>query len=449
MILKEVSARKILNSRREETIAVRVKTSIGAYEASAPEGASKGENEVRGFSPKGVDYSVSFINALGQKIVFEKTSFDKFEDLEKIEQIYRKADNTKRLEILGGSSLYALQAAILKAIAASYKLELWKFLLNEHISKSLEKLTSSKKEVIVKNDAISGSISMPKMPFLLGNCIGGGKHTREIEKPDFQEFLIIPRAKSGKVHDNQYLSLQTYKEVKKILKERDKLFYGKMTDEHAFISSFDNETILQIMQEVKKTIERKFGESIELGIDVAASSFYDKETKRYRYKDFLDIDRKKLRDFDQEEQISYILSLIKKYNLVYVEDPLDEEDFQGFARLLNRVRKLKLKTLIVGDDLVCTNYDLLIRAIKTNSINGVIIKPNQCGSLLETKKVVDLAKKNNMIPIIAHRSGDTCDNTIAHLAIGWHIPIIKIGIVGKERFAKTDELIRIERKFIR
>jgi enolase len=422
MILKEVRARKILNSRREETIAVRVKTFQGTFEASAPQGASKGQNEVHGFSPKGAGFSASFINTLGQKIVHERTTFDKFEDLEKIEEIYKKADKTKRLEIFGGNPLYTLEAAILKAVAASYKLELWQF-LNGHVK--------------------------PVMPLLLGNCIGGGKHTREIEKPDFQEFLIIPRVKSGKVFDNQYLSLQTYKEVKKILKKRDKLFCGKVTDEHAFISSLDNETILQIMQEVKERIKKRFRETVDLGLDVAASSFYDYKTERYHYKTFSDVKTDRVKSLTSDEQIEYIFSLIKRYGLSYVEDPFDENDFQAFAKLLKKVKAAKLNTLIVGDDLVCTNHELLEKAIKSKSINAVIVKPNQCGSLLETKKVVDIAKKNGIVPIVSHRSGETCDNTIAHLAVGWQIPIMKIGIVGKERFAKTNELVRIERKFIR
>ncbi|MCX6742014.1 MAG: phosphopyruvate hydratase [Candidatus Pacearchaeota archaeon] len=416
MIIQGIRARKILNSRREETIAVRVKTLQGTFEASAPAGASKGQNEVCGFSPKGVNFSASFINALGQKIVNERMTFDKFEDLEKIEEIYRKADKTKRLEILGGNSLYALGAAILKAIAASYKLELWQF-LNGHVK--------------------------PVMPLLLGNCIGGGKHTREIEKPDFQEFLILPRAKSEKVFDNQYLSLQAYKEVKKILKEKDKLFYEKITDENAFISSLDNEAILQVMQEVKKRIETKFRGTIDLGVDLAASSFYDEIKKEYNYARL----NGKPGKLKTDEQIDYLFNLIKKYNLAYVEDPLNENDFQGFAKLLKKVKDARLNTLIVGDDLICTNHELLEKAIKSKSINAVIIKPNQCGSWIETKKVVDLAKKNRIVPIVSNRSGETCDDTIAHLAVGWNIPIIKIGIVGKERFAKTNGLVRIERKF--
>jgi enolase len=415
MLIKEFNAYKILNSRKQETIEVAVKTEQGVFKASAPAGASTGTNEVQAFSKKGIDVSIQFANALGQRLINEKKEFTKFEDLEIIESMFREVDKTKNFEMTGGNTLYAIEASILKAIAASYKKELWQFLLQD-------------KQAV--------------LPRPLGNCIGGGKHTKEIEKPDFQEFLILPDSKSKKAIDNNYISLQTYNEVKKILKEKDKLFYGKLTDENAFISSFDNEKILELMQEIKSIIKAKLNEDIELGVDAAASSFFDKETEKYNYTRL----NGKPGVLSKKEQIDYIFELCKKYNLAYFEDPIEEDGFKEYAELLKKIKKANLKTLIVGDDLICTNSKLLEKAIKMKSINAAIIKPNQCGSLLETKKVIEMAKKNGIVPVISHRSGETYDETIAHLAVGWQIPIMKIGIVGKERFAKTNELVRIERK---
>ncbi len=135
----------------------------------------------------------------------------------------------------------------------------------------------------------------------------------------------------------------------------------------------------------------------------------------------------------------FVLQLIKDYNLAYVEDAFEENDFASFYRLK---RWVKNKSLICGDDLISTNLKRLRKG--RNSVNSVIIKPNQIGSLIETKNVVDFAKKNKIVPVISHRGGETMDATIAHLAVGWEIPIIKCGIYGKERVAKIKELIKIE-----
>ncbi len=418
MIIQKFNARLIFNSRKELTIAIQIKTKDGTFESSAPGGASKGENEVLPFSKKGIDTSIQFANTLGQKLIREKTSFNKFQDLGKIESMFHKVDKTKRLELTGGNTLFAIEAAILKSIAASYQKEVWEFLLEQ--------------------DKFKGK---PQFPRPLGNCMGGGKHTKEIEKPDFQEFLILPDAKSKRIVDNHYISLQAYKEIKDTLQKQDKRFYGKITDEHAFISSFDNEKIISLMQEVQSKIKAEFNETLDLGIDVAASSFFDKKNKLYNYNRL----NGKPGTLKVDEQINYIFELCKRYNLTYIEDPLDEEDFLGFSKLLKKVKKAGLKTLIVGDDLICTNSGRLKKAIKSKSINATIVKPNQCGSLLETKKVIDLAKKNNITPVISHRSGETQDPILAELALGWQVPIIKISVVGTDAF-KTNDLIRIEKK---
>jgi enolase len=133
--------------------------------------------------------------------------------------------------------------------------------------------------------------------------------------------------------------------------------------------------------------------------------------------------------------------LIKDNDLFYAEDPLQEDDFESFAKLSK-----KTKSLIVGDDLTCTQPARLLDAIKHKSINAVIVKPNQNGSLLKTKEFLDIAKKHDITPIISHRSGETLDSTISDLAVGWQIPFIKTGILGKERFAKLNRLIKIERQ---
>ncbi|MEM1535942.1 MAG: enolase C-terminal domain-like protein [Candidatus Pacearchaeota archaeon] len=405
MQIKEVFARKILNSKNEETIAVTVKTEK-TFEASAPEGSSKGKHEVRAFSIRGIDFSVRVINALQKPI--QQLNFETFEDLVKIEELVRKFDKTKDFSLIGGNALYALETAILKAMAFSQGKELWQFLAGE---KKIE------------------------MPIPLGNCIGGGKHTEQELKTDFQEFLIMPETKN--FSDAYFINLQAYKEAKALLKEKDKTWHNTLTYENALAATLDNEKVLEIMLEVRDKIKEKFNIKLKLGVDIAANSLW--QAKYYKYKNFSE--KKKQKALTNEEQKRYIEELIKKYNLFYVEDPFHEEAFDYFAALTRTTN-----CLVCGDDLTCTSLERAEKAIKLKAINAIIIKPNQVASLLETKKVIDLARKHDLIPIISHRSGETSDNALAHFAVGWQIPIIKAGILGKERFAKLHELLRIERK---
>jgi enolase len=410
MIIEGVKALKITNSRGEDSIAVIIDTKAGRVISTAPSGKSRGKHEAEPFSKKGIDFSISFANAIGKKIIIEKISFSKFEDLEKFESLIKQYDKTSNWSMIGGNTVFAFEASILKAIALSNNMELWQ-------------LFSEKK-----------SLPMP-----VGNCIGGGQHiigsscsgSEPGSKPksDFQEFLFIPKTKN--FYDSYYLNLQAYKEAKQIIIQKDRLWRGELTDEKAIASSLKTEEILGLMNEISKKISQKFGSELRVGVDCASSTFF--KDGKYHYKN-------PKSEKNSEKQIEYILDLIKDYNLFYIEDPLDEDDFEGFAKLTK-----KAKCLIVGDDLTCTQPERLEKAIKHKSINAVIVKPNQNGSLIETKKFVDIAKKNNIIPIISHRSGETMDSTIADLAVGWQIPFIKTGILGKERFAKLHRLLRIER----
>lgn len=408
MQIKELKARKILNSRNEETIEVSIDSGKGKVIAAAPSGKSRGQYEAEPFSSKtnghekGIDVSVSLVNFIGQSLIRDKTSFQTFQDLEKAEEQFRKFDNTKNWSLAGGNAVFATEAAILKAMALSEKKQPWQF-LNEN----------------------------PKfLPMPLGNCIGGGEHVKQPLKADFQEFLLLPESKH--FVDAYFINLQAYKEAKKILFHNDMAWKGRLTDENAFASTLQTEKILSILRNISLKIKTKFNSELHLGLDIAASTLWNGKTFNYK---------NPAAKRSKSEQIEYISGLINDFEIYYAEDPLNQEDFDYFAKL----RKLCPKSLICGDDLICTQVDRLQKAIKENSVNAVIIKPNQNGSLLETKKVVDLAKKNNIIPVISHRSGETMDSTISDLAVGWQIPIIKTGILGKERFAKLHRLLKIER----
>jgi len=413
MLVNAIRARKIFNSRKEGTIAVAVETKQGKYEASAPGGKSKGKYEASAFSSKGINFSIAFVNAIGKLLEEKKIILNEFSDLYKVEELvkdYEKKIDKKShdWDLIGANALYALESALLKAIAASYGQEIWQLLCEK-----------------------------PKiLPRPLGNIIGGGMHTKQEEKTDIQEFLFLPKTKN--FFDAYFINLQAYNLTKKKLKEKDKRWEGNLTDELAFASTLSNETVLALLNEVKEGIQKKFNIDAGIGVDIAASSLWN--GIKYCYKN-------KKKRLGKNEQINYILELIKKYSLEYVEDPLHEEDFEGFSRLLRLTKQDKQnKCLIVGDDLICTQKERLLKAISEKSINALIVKPNQNGSLLSVKEVVDIAKKNNIACIISHRSGETVDNTIAHLAVGWQIPIIKTGVLGKERFSKLHTLLKIERQ---
>ncbi len=391
MILKKVKAKKIKNSRGEETIKVIVKSNIGKGEASAPSGASKGKHEAKDFVGT-VSDSVSSLKSCKELIGLNIKNFN---ELDKVEEIVDKKKH-------GGNTVVALEYAILKSTGT-----LWK-IFNKKTRR----------------------ISKP-----LGNVIGGGAHFKG-GGPDFQEFLVYPFG-AKKLDQAIEANNRIHELVRKKLKEVDQSFKNQLTDEGAWAPNLSNTEVLDILKEITKQVSGEFGFKINLGLDVAASSFWD--GKHYVYKNFSKEEKNK--KLTKKGQIEYISDLIEKYKLHYVEDALHEEDFSGFAELTN---KFKNKCLITGDDLTVTNLKRLKKAIKQKSINAAIVKPNQIGSLIETKKFVDELKKNNLYPIISHRSGETLDASISHLAIGLEIPMIKCGIYGKERVAKLKELRKIE-----
>ncbi|MCX8194225.1 MAG: hypothetical protein N3G19_02580 [Candidatus Pacearchaeota archaeon] len=409
MQLTDLVARKIYNSRKEATIEVTAACGNKRATASAPSGASKGKYEVRDVSARGIDFSISFLNVFGRQLVTNKISFETFEDLARVEELVRKHDSTKNLEFVGGNALYVLETAILKLMALCQEKELWQFLIQD---------------------------KKPFMPMPVGNAIGGGVHVKQQKKVDWQEFLFIPKATN--FFEAKFINESAYKEAKKVVETKDTEWQGKLTDENAIATTLDCETTLGLADSVRNLVQDKLGVSLSLGLDCAASTLWN--GTKYRYTNLSPTIKQK--DLTPEENSAYIVDMARKYNLGYIEDPLQGEDFKGFSNVLRRLKNC----FVVGDDLICTRAERLEKAIKEKAVNAIIVKPNQVGSLLETKKTIDLAKKNDIVTIISHRSGETLDNALAHFAVGWRIPFIKTGITGPERLAKLNELLRIERE---
>jgi enolase len=387
MIINEVFAKSINDSRGEKTIEVEIKTDVGNFKASSPTGKSTGKYESKSYK-KSLEKDIETLEKF--KNYFSEEVIENFEDLRRIEDIVEGH--------IGANTLFALESATLKAVAKEQKKEVWQLI----------------------NPAAKN------FPRLVGNCIGGGKHSSPIgdrkKKPDFQEFLLIPKENSPTKAWEK--NIETKKEVESILKKSDEYFKSKKNDENAWMVSLNEKEVLDVLAKVK----------IDLGVDVAASSFYKR--KKYNYEN-----PQLKRTFD--EQIIYLSNLIKNYPLIYIEDPFGEEEFEEFAQLLEKFPD----RMIVGDDLTVTNVKRLKKAIKMKSVNALIVKPNQNGSLLEVKKVCELAKENNIKIIFSHRSGETKENILADLAFGFSADFLKCGIDGIEREVKINRLIEIEKSF--
>jgi len=386
MKVKKLVAREINDTRGDKTIEIFLSTGNGEFVASAPNGKSKGSNEKIVWK-KSLKEDIKSVN----EYFIEEINLNKFDDLNLIEENFS--------DRVGGNTIIALEYAFLKALAKEKDLEVWE-LINPRAN---------------------------KFPLQVGNILGGGKHTKG-KCPDFQEFHIIPSTKS--FSKSVEISKRAHGNCKEILKNIDKKFSEKMNDENAWQSSLSNEQAMDLMEDIRDNMKDEFKEKIHLGIDVAASSFYETFGRNYSYKN----ERERL---TKKENVEYMKKISEKF--YYLEDPFEEEDFDSHARLNNFSRGL-----VCGDDLIVTNYDRLLFALKRKAVNCIIVKPNQIGSLIEVKKIVGLCRKNNIKMVFSHRSGETKENILADLAFGFGADFIKTGVIGKGREEKLNRLIEIE-----
>ncbi|MGQ9538120.1 MAG: phosphopyruvate hydratase [Candidatus Bathycorpusculaceae bacterium] len=398
--IEDIIARKVFNSRGEETIEVDVITASGFGRASAPAGESRGKAEVVYYPKGGVDEAVKKVEELiAPEVVGLNADFQ-----EEIDKTLHEVDNTKDFRIIGGNTAFAVSLANAEAAANSYGLPLFQYL---------------------------GGYAAFELPYPLGNIISGGRHTSG-KSPDIQEFLALPYwAKS--FLEAATANVKIHKKVGEILKKKDKLFTNGRSDEGAWTANITNLEALEILAEACEKVSNEVNFNCSPGIDVAASTLWNNKKKRYVYQG----DGKEI---DAGEQLEFIRQLIEKYHLAYVEDPFHEEDYESFAELTKKAKNC----LICGDDLFATNHERLAYGMKIHAANAIIIKVNQVGTLTDALETIEAAKKVGYIPVISHRSGDTCDWHIAHLAVAFKCPVIKTGVVEGARIAKINELIRVE-----
>ena len=399
-VIEDIIARKVFNGRGEETVEVDIVATSGFGRVAAPAGKSRGKTEVTCYPQGGVEQAIKKV----EEVVAPEIVGLNADSQEEIDKTLHEIDGSKDFHVIGGNTAFAISLANAEAAANSAGLLLFQY-LGGHIAHEL--------------------------PFPLGNTISGGQHT-EGKSPDAQEYLALPHGAETFL-EAATANIQIHRRIGQALEKKDKLFAGGKSDEGAWVANISDDEAIEVLAKACQQVSNEMGFECGLGLDVAASSLWNSKTKTYDY-----LRQKKKRD--SGEQLEYILGLIKKYRLAYVEDPFHEEDFHGFAELTKKAKNC----LISGDDLFTTNIERLSRGIKLRAANALIIKINQIGTLSDAVETIELAKRNAYVPVMSHRSGDTCDWHIAHLAVAYRCPIIKAGVVEGSRIAKTNELIRIE-----
>ena len=397
MIIKNINLRKIIDSRGNATVEADVMTNEGFGRAAAPAGASTGTFEAKAWPKNDVELGIRNAKENVIPSLIGITSNDQ----ESFDNTIKSKDGTKNLQNVGGNIAVALSLACAKAAADSKNIPLF-----EHISKTK-----------------SYSIPAP-----MSNVLGGGAHA--IGGTDIQEYLVT--SFDNDINTAVETNAAVHKEVAKILKQRfPNIALGK-GDEGAWVAPLENVEALELVTKAVDNVQKETGVEIRTGLDVAASEFY--KNGKYVYKE---------QALTPEEQVEFMLGLIEEYDLHSVEDPLDQNDFGSWASLTNQT-----DSLIIGDDLYVTNPERLKEGIEKKSTNSILIKPNQIGTLTDTVKAVEMARGAEMATVISHRSGETTDTSIAHLGVAFESHAIKTGIMGGERIAKLNELVRISEKFL-
>lgn len=392
--IEAVTLRSILDSRGNPTVEADIRVDGGFGRAAAPSGASTGTYEAVVRPPEEaipIAYTTVIPELIGRDS-HDQRSFDR---------ILRECDGTDNFGSLGANVAVALSLANAKAAASAYSMELFSYL---------------------------GGVFAEEAPLPLGNVIGGGAHAPGAT--EIQEFLIIPTGSSS-IQEAIFTNALVHKEVKKLLNTQG-ITCGK-GDEGAWAPQISDTEALELIGTAIDTVCDETGVTVAIGLDVAATELWDGE--RYIYRE---------RSRTAEDQIAYIADLVDTFGLVYVEDPLHEEDFEGFSNLTDQIND---NCLICGDDLFVTNPERIQNGIEMASATAVLIKPNQIGTLTDTFEAIQLAERYGMETVMSHRSGETTDTTIAHLAIAFGCIYLKCGIVGGERIAKLNELIRISENF--
>lgn len=389
----------IFDSRGRPTVEATIVLADGSRgRAGAPSGASTGAHEVHAFPPGGVPEALStFSRWVAPRLVGMDAT-----DQAAVDAALAEVDGTETFERIGGNTATAVSVAT--AIARA----------NEEGRPLFE---------VLRRPGVEGT----RFPAVVGNCLNGGRHA--IGGPDIQEFHAYAEGRT--IDESVRAAIAVHQRLGSELMRR---FPGQalgLGDEGGWVAPLSNVEAIEMLTSACAATRDELGIAVNPGLDLAASEFFEKG--RYHYRD---------RSLDPGEQVTFVSGLIDRYGLTYVEDPFDEEGFGEFAEL---TRSYRGAALIVGDDIYVSRAERVRRGLEQGASNAVLIKVNQVGTLSSTFETVDYSRSKGAELIASHRSGETTDSWLAHVALAIGARGIKTGIRGGERVAKLNELLRVAR----
>lgn len=405
----EVYAREVLDSRGNPTVEVEIYTEDGAFgRAIVPSGASTGAHEAvelrdgdkSRYLGKGVSTAVNNVNELiGPEIV----GFDVCDQLA-IDKALIDLDGTENKGKLGANAILGVSMAVARAAADELGMPLYAYL---------------------------GGPNAKNLPTPMMNILNGGEHADN--NVDIQEFMIMPVG-AGSFKEALRTCAEIFHNLKAVLKSKG--LSTSVGDEGGFAPNLSsNEEALKTIVEAIEKAGYKPGDQVKIALDVAATELYDKDKKIYSIKS-------EGKELSSDEMIAWYEDLVSKYPIISIEDGLDEDDWDGWKKLTEKLGK---KIQIVGDDLFVTNVKRLEKGIENSIANSILIKLNQIGTITETLDAIELAKRHGYTAVISHRSGETEDTTIADLVVATNAGQIKTGAPSRtDRVAKYNQLLRIE-----
>tara|TARA_B100001173_G_scaffold232174_1_gene201975 strand:+ start:50 stop:1336 length:1287 start_codon:yes stop_codon:yes gene_type:complete len=408
--IKNIQARQIFDSRGNPTVEVDVITDDNSLGRSAvPSGASTGEHEAvelrdggTDYMGKGVKMAVNNVNSVIRENLLGKSVFDQ----EELDNLMIDIDGTENKSILGANAILGVSLAISQAAAKSKNIPLYEYI---------------------------GGNSALTLPVPMMNIINGGSHS---DAPiAFQEFMIVP-VNASSFSDAMKIGTEIFHNLKSIISNRG--LSTSVGDEGGFAPKLKGtEDALETIIKSISSAGLKPGDDVMIALDCASSEFF--ENDHYDYSKF---EGKNGKILNSEQQAHYLADLVNAYPIISIEDGMDQNDWDGW---IHSTQILGDKVQLVGDDLFVTNSNILQKGIDKKAANSILIKVNQIGTLTETIKAVNLAKKNGFSTVISHRSGETEDNIIADLAVALNAGQIKTGSLSRsDRMSKYNQLLRIE-----
>ncbi|NCP17012.1 phosphopyruvate hydratase [bacterium (Candidatus Gribaldobacteria) CG_4_9_14_3_um_filter_36_15] len=403
MKIISLGARKILNSNGNWTVEAEVETGEGVFKASVPSGTSKGKYEAVEIAPERAVENI-------ERIIVPKLKGKEIGDQKEIDHFLIKLDGTENKSKLGANAILAVSIACLRAGAVAKKIPLYSYI-----------------------SQICRGRASANLPMACFNILNGGVHGGN--DLDIQEFMIIPQM--GSFRENLKIGAEIYQTLKKILEKKFGKSAANLGDEGGFAPPLNKtkDALELIMKAIKSA---GYSEKVKIGLDCAASEFFSQG--KYNFEG---------EKVTAEELLKFYQGLLKKYPILFFEDPFEQDDWQSWKSFRYKLQTTNYKLFVVGDDLTVTNPQRIKQAYKKKACSAVIIKPNQIGTVTETIEAAKLAKEFEWKIIVSHRSGDTCDDFIADLAVGISADFIKSGASARgERVAKYNRLLKIEEQLL-